>query len=158
GRFLIGSAVWRPQLDHLGVDILPLVIRYATRPGNQRGLHNLRFAVIDGQRLLAAYVDPGSIAEIHCYHPHPFYNLAESHRRLIAPSYVALVHRGLVPAGALFLQTDNPGDWKYIREIVPAFFNFQERAAPWPDAPKGRTRREIISLRRGLPIFRGQGT
>src|SRR5216684_3083585 len=44
GRFLIGSAVWRPDHDHLGIDILPVVIRYATRRGNQRGLKNLRFA------------------------------------------------------------------------------------------------------------------
>src|SRR5213079_359724 len=38
GRYLLGSAVWRPQLDHLGIDPLPVVIRYATRRGNQRGL------------------------------------------------------------------------------------------------------------------------
>src|SRR5438132_13710775 len=34
GRFLIGSAVWRPDHDHVGIDILPLVIRYATRRAN----------------------------------------------------------------------------------------------------------------------------
>ena len=35
------SAVWRPEFDHLGLDILPVVIRYATRRGNQRGLANI---------------------------------------------------------------------------------------------------------------------
>src|SRR5688500_17892279 len=50
GRFLLGSAWWRRDHDHLGIDVLPVVIRYATRRGNQRGLANLRFAVIDGQR------------------------------------------------------------------------------------------------------------
>jgi tRNA (guanine-N7-)-methyltransferase len=38
------------------------------------------------------------------------------------------------------------------------FFEFQEREGKWLDAPKGRTRREIIALRRGLPVFRGWGT
>src|SRR5438309_8951958 len=52
GRFLIGSAVWRPDYDHVGIDVLPVVIRYATRRGNQRGLSNLRFAVCDGKRFL----------------------------------------------------------------------------------------------------------
>src|SRR5712692_2993917 len=52
GRFLIGSAVWRPDHDHLGVDILPVVIRYATRRGNQRGLRNLRFAVAGAREFL----------------------------------------------------------------------------------------------------------
>ena len=37
------------------------------------------------------------------------------------------------------------------------FFEFAEREGTWPDAPKGRTRREIIALRRGLPVFRGSG-
>src|SRR5262245_52810980 len=53
GRFLLGSAVWRPDHDHLGIDALPVVIRYATRRGNRRGLHNLRFAVADAHPFLA---------------------------------------------------------------------------------------------------------
>ena len=40
---------------------------------------------------------------------------------------------------------------------MPAFFEFHEQPGPWPDAPKGRTRREIIALKRGLPVFRGWG-
>src|SRR5689334_16840857 len=46
GRFSIASALERRDHDHLAVDILPVVIRYATRRGNQRGLSNIRFAVI----------------------------------------------------------------------------------------------------------------
>src|SRR6516162_11644109 len=63
GRFLIGSAVWRPDHDHFGIDVLPLVLRYATRRGNQRGLSNLRFAAIDGLRFLENYVPAGSLTE-----------------------------------------------------------------------------------------------
>src|SRR6516162_7319028 len=122
GRFLIGSAVWRPNLDHFGIDILPLVLRYATRRANQRGLTNIRFAAIDAQRFLAD------------------------------------LHRVLAPGGQLFVQTDNAPYWEYLRTVLPAFFSMAEQPAPWPDAPKGRTRREIIALRRGLPVFRARGT
>ncbi len=158
GRFAITSAVWRPDHDHLGLDALPVVIRYATRRANQRGLRNIRFAVGDATQLLERHVEPASVAEIHCYHPQPYYDPSQVHRRLITPGFLALVHRALVHGGQFFVQTDNPGYWRYIREAVPVFFDFQERAAPWPDAPKGRTRREIIALRRGLPVFRGFGT
>jgi tRNA (guanine-N7-)-methyltransferase len=158
GRFLIGSAVWRPAHDHLGIDVLPVVIRYATRRANQRGLANIRFAVVDGKQLLERYLPPGSASEIHCYHPQPYYNPREVHKRLITPEFLALVHRTLVPGGEFFIQSDNPGYWRYIREVVPVFFDFHERIGRWPDAPKGRTRREIIALRRGLPVFRGSGT
>jgi tRNA (guanine-N7-)-methyltransferase len=157
GRFLIGSAVWRPDRDHFGIDTLPLVIRYATRRGNQRGLSNLRFSVGDARQFLERLVAPGSVAEIHCYHPQPFYDIAQVHRRLITPAFLALVHRSIIQQGLFFVQTDNPGYWRYIRTVVPFFFDFDEREQTWPDAPKGRTRREIIALRRGLPVYRGQG-
>jgi tRNA (guanine-N7-)-methyltransferase len=157
GRFLLGSAVWRPDHDHLGVDILPVVIRYATRRGNQRGLANLLFAVIGGRELLVRHIAPSSVAEIHCYHPQPYYEQSQVARRLVTPEFLALVHRSLMSGGLFVVQTDNPGYWKYLREVVPIFFDFEEMTSRWPDAPKGRTRREIIALRRGLPVFRGHG-
>ncbi len=158
GRFLIGSAVWREGMDHIGIDVKPVVIRYATRRGNQRGLTNIRFAVTDGWRLLRDLLPAGACAEVHCYHPQPYYDPAQVHRRLITPSFLALVHRALVPGGLFVIQTDNPGYWKYIRAAVPYFFDFHERIGAWPDGPKGRTRREIMAMKRGLPIFRGSGT
>jgi tRNA (guanine-N7-)-methyltransferase len=157
GRFLLGSAVWRPDHDHLGIDVLPVVIRYATRRGNQRGLTNLRFAVCDGKGFLENYLPAESATEIHCYHPQPYYDASQVHKRLITPEFLVLVHRTLTPGGQFFIQTDNPGYWMYIRKVVPVFFDFEERDKPWPDGPKGRTRREIMALRRGLPVFRGWG-
>lgn len=157
GRFLLGSAVTRPDRDHLGVDTLPLVIRYARRRGNQRGLTNLKFAVGGGRELLADHVEPGTVAEVHCYHPQPFYDAAQVHRRLITPAFLALVHRTLEPGGLVVVQTDHPGYWRYLGEVMPVFFDFVEQKQPWPDAPRGRTRREIIARRHGLTIFRGSG-
>ena len=158
GRFLIGSAVWRPAYDHLGIDVLPLVLRYATRRGNQRGLANVRFAACDGLTLVRNYLAAGGVRELHCYHPQPYHDPRETHRRLLTPMFLALVHRSLEPEGSFFVQTDNAAYWQYLRDTVPHFFDFVEHERTWPDAPKGRTRREIIALRRGLPVFRGQGT
>jgi tRNA (guanine-N7-)-methyltransferase len=158
GRFLIGSAVWRPEYDHLGIDVLPLVLRYATRRANQRGLTNVRWAALDGLALVERYLSPAAVAEIHCYHPQPYYDPAQVHRRLVAPQFLALVHRALAPGGKFFVQTDNPGYWRYMQAVAAVFFEMQVQTRTWPDAPKGRTRREIIALRRGLEVWRAWGT
>jgi tRNA (guanine-N7-)-methyltransferase len=55
------------------------------------------------------------------------------------------------------VQTDNPDYWRYIQRVVPLFFAFAEHRDPWPDAPEGRSRREILARSRGLRIFRGTG-
>jgi tRNA (guanine-N7-)-methyltransferase len=158
GRFLISSALARPECDHLGVDILPLVIRYATKRCNQRGLHNTRLAVIGAYELLAEYVTAASVSEVHLYHPQPYEKRGKLDDRLITVEFLELIRRALVPGGLFVVQTDNKHYWKDIRRFAPQLFEFEELTGPWPDAPKGRTRREIYARQHGLPIFRGQGT
>lgn len=157
GRFLLGSALARPGVDHLGVDILPVVIRYATRRANQRGLANVRWAVVGGYELLEQYVPSHTVAEIHCYHPQPHEGRHANVGRLIEPEFLALVHRALTPGGLFVIQTDNAAYWQYIVQVVPAFFEFEEHPGRWPDAPRGRTRREIYALQQSLRVFRGVG-
>lgn len=134
-----------------------MVLRYATRRANQRGLTNVRFAAADGYSFLDRHVAPHSVREVHIYHPQPYHDQRQSLRRLIAPKFLALLQRALEPEGLLFVQTDNRFYWNYMKEVLPAFFEFEERPGTWLDSPRGRTRREIIAVRRGLPIFRGSG-
>src|SRR3954452_25278752 len=157
GRFTLQSAIARPDVDFLASDLLPVVIRYATRRANQRGLHNVRFAVKDAQTLMASYVAEASVAEVHLYHPQPYHDPRQAHLRLVTPRFLADGHRGLEPGGLFVVQTDNPDYWAYMTKILPVFFAFEEHPGPWPDAPEGRSRREILARSRGLRIFRGAG-
>jgi tRNA (guanine-N7-)-methyltransferase len=158
GRFTLLSAVNRPDRDHFAIDVLPVVIRYATRRANQRGLQNARFAVKDAETFLRQYVKTSSISEIHLYHPQPYHDGRRAGRRILTPNLLADVHRLLVPGGLFVVQTDNPDYWTYMTRVIPALFEFRERREPWPDAPEGRTRREILARQRGLRIFRGEAT
>ncbi len=157
GRSALTHAYRHPDFNILAVDILPVVIRYATRRGNQRGLHQLRFAVIGGRELLEQHIPAASVTEIHCYHPQPYYRTDEVSLRLVTPDFLRLAWQALAPGGKFVLQTDHPAYWAYMKEICTFFFEFREHSAPWPDAPEGRSRRELIARSKGLSIFRGTG-
>ena len=157
GRFTLASAVAHPEWDHFAIDLLPVVIRYATRRANQRGLSNVRFAVKDAQTFLTTYVATESVSQVHIYHPQPFHDHQRAHMRLMTPAFLADVHRVLQPGGHLFLQTDNPDYWAYIRDVMPVFFAFEARHTPWPELSEGRSRRELLGRARGLTIYRGEG-
>ena len=157
GRFTLSHALQNPDWDHLGVDVLPLVVRYATKRANQRGLHNVRLAVVGAFELLDQYIAPASVAAIHLYHPQPYPDVNEAEHRLVTPDFLALVHRSLQPGGKFVVQTDNRGYWTYIRRVAPLLFDFQELNGRWPDAPAGRTRREIYARRKGMRIYKGEG-
>lgn len=154
GRFLLSSALRRPELNHLGLDILPLVIRYATKRANQRGLQHARLAVCGAHEFLEQYVAPHSIAEIHLYHPQPYRDDALAFKRLITPEFLALVHRALAADGMWIVQTDNAGYWDYLSQVAPALFAFEELSGPWPDAPRGRTRREIYARQHRMTVHK----
>jgi tRNA (guanine-N7-)-methyltransferase len=157
GRYTLISALARPEVNHFSIDVLPAVIRYATRRANQRGLHHVRFAVKDAQTFMREYVRANSIAEAHLYHPQPFHDRREAHKRVVTPQFLADVHRALGAGGLFVFQTDSPEYWQYTKAIAAPFFEFKEFARPWLDAPEGRTRREILSRSRGVEIFRGTG-
>jgi tRNA (guanine-N7-)-methyltransferase len=152
------SALTRPECDHVGLEILPAVIRYATRRANQRGLWNTRLIVCGGYEFLEGYVAPGTVSETHLYHPQPYKAESKSFKRLVTPEFLAFVRRSLAPEGLFVVQTDNRPYWQYIRQVAPAFFKFHEQHGPWPDATQGRTRREIYALKKGLAVHRGWGT
>jgi tRNA (guanine-N7-)-methyltransferase len=154
GRYLIGSVLARPERDHLGVDLVQRVVDYAAHRANKRGLANVRFIVGDGVRWLFDRIEPDSIDELHVYHPQPYYEERDVSKRMLTPEFLERAWTVLRGDGLLVLQTDNASYWKYLRKAVAKHFEPALRTLPWPDAPEGRTRREIIARQKGLAIWR----
>jgi tRNA (guanine-N7-)-methyltransferase len=156
GRFVVASALARPGVDHLGIDLVPPAIRFASLRAGQRGLTNAKFAWGDAVEFLLLRVEPGSVDEIHLYHPQPYADRSRASRRQLTPETLLATHRALRPQGTFTFQTDNPAYARWARRAVPALFEWREREGPWPDAPEGRTLREIVARRQGLEVVRAE--
>jgi tRNA (guanine-N7-)-methyltransferase len=153
GRYLIASALARPGADHLGIDLVQRAVDWAAQRANRRGLANVRFAVGDVVAWMPRF-EACSIDELHLYHPQPYYRDEDIARRLVTAAFLARAWSVLRPGGILVLQTDNKTYWSHIRRAVLRHFEPEIVSGPWPDAPLGRTRREIVARRRGLAVWR----
>lgn len=154
GRYLIGSALLRPSHDHLGIDLVQPAVDYGAHRANKRGLPNVRFVTADAVAWLHGRLAPGSVDEIHVYHPQPYYEEADARKRMLTPGFLERAWTVLRKGGLLVLQTDNKSYWRYMLQAVTKHFDAQVVPGRWPDAPEGRTRREILARRKGLVVWR----
>jgi tRNA (guanine-N7-)-methyltransferase len=154
GRFLIASALARPDALHLGIELVPQAVKFGSLRAGQRGLLNCKLAWGDATEFLLERCDEGTIDEIHLYHPRPPEAGRRAGRRQLGPEVLLGVWRALKPRGLFVFQTDNAPQASYARRAAPALFQWRERDGPWPDAPRGRTLREIVAIARGLRLTR----
>ncbi len=152
GRYLVASALARLTHDHLGIDEVQRVIDFAAHRANARGVANARFVTADAPTWLFEKLD--GLDELHVYHPQPYYEERDAAKRMLTAPFLGRAWTILRPGGLLVLQTDNKAYWKYLLKAVEKHFEAEILPGPWPDAPEGRTRRELISRRKGLTVWR----
>lgn len=158
GRFIVTSALSRPDCDHLGIELVPPAIRLGSLRAGQRGLTNCKFAWGDATEFILERTTPASVDEVHLYHPQPYFDAGKAARRQLTPEVLRAIHRALRPGGFFIFQTDNPAYFEYASAVMPLLFLFEPLDGPWPDAPEGRTLREFVARSRGLAIFKAKCT
>jgi tRNA (guanine-N7-)-methyltransferase len=151
---VIEAAASHPGRDYLGIEAVGALVEQASREAVRRGLPNARFIATDAAAWLATEAVPGSIDEIHVYHPQPYYDPGQVPLELLSREFFDRAWTLLRPDGLLVLQTDNRRYGKHLLEAVANGFEPRVHDGPWPDAPLGRTAREILARRKGLPILR----
>ena len=60
GRFLIASAIARPDHDHLGIELVPQAVKFGSLRAGQRGLTNCKFAWGDATEFLLERCEEGT--------------------------------------------------------------------------------------------------
>jgi tRNA (guanine-N7-)-methyltransferase len=100
-------AAAQPEVDLLAVDVHPAGVAALLRRIEAAGLSNVR--VVDGDAVpLLQALPAGSLREVRVFFPDPWPKARHAKRRLLRPSFAALVASRLAPGGCLHLATDWP--------------------------------------------------
>jgi tRNA (guanine-N7-)-methyltransferase len=115
-----------PGTDVLAVEVHPAGIAALLRRLEAAGLDNVRVVEGDAVPLLRALPD-GCLAQVRLFFPDPWPKARHAKRRLLRPSFAALVAARLAPGGFLHLATDWPAYAEHAREALAGWEVTEDR-------------------------------
>ena len=151
GRFLIGTATERPEVNLIGIEKSLHYHRVIRDRILKRNLRNIRLINHDAFLVMREMLPEASISEIHVYFPDPWPRKKEKKRRIIRPDVLEQMKRVLVPGGSGIYVTDHKEYFEEAAPHVEAAFR-SERRIPGPDDPP-RTNYEAKYRAEGRPIY-----
>jgi tRNA (guanine-N7-)-methyltransferase len=152
GRFLLETAMERPDVNLIGIEKSLHYHRFIRNRFLKRDLRNVRLINHDAFVVLQKMIPDRSIAELHVYFPDPWPRTREKKRRIIRPDALAEFRRVLVDGGMGIFVTDHEEYFHVAAPLVEAEFPRSERRVPGPDDPP-RTNYEAKYREEGRPIF-----
>ena len=152
GRFLLETAMERPDLNIIGIEKSLHYHRVIRDRFLKRDLRNVRLINHDAFGVLQKMIPDASLAEVHIYFPDPWPRKRERKRRIIRPEALEAIKRVLVDGGMGIYVTDHQEYFESAAPLVEAAFVRSERRIPGPDDPP-RTNYEAKYREEGRPIF-----
>lgn len=151
GRFLVGTATERPDLNLIGIEKSLHYHRVIRDRVLKRHLTNVRLINHDAFLVLRDMIPDASIAEVHIYFPDPWPRKKEQKRRIIRTEVLAEIRRVLVKGGMAIYVTDHREYFEVAAPLIESEFR-SERRIPGPDDPP-RTNYEAKYRAEGRPIY-----
>ena len=151
GRFLIATAMERPDRNFVGIEKSLHYHRVIADRVRRRGLQNIRIINHDAFLVMQKMIADATIAEVHIYFPDPWPRPKEQKRRIIRPEALEEIKRVLVPGGRGIYVTDHRQYFEKASPLIAQHFNAETRI-PGPDDPP-RTNYEAKYRAEGRPIF-----
>jgi len=151
GRFLIASALERPDRNFIGIEKSLHYTRVLRERVGKRGLKNVRLINYDAFPVLQRMVCDKCISEIHIYFPDPWPRKKEQKRRIIRSEVLAEMRRVLVDGGTGVYVTDHREYFEVAAPLIVQFFESKTRI-PGPDDPS-RTNYEAKYRAEGREIY-----
>lgn len=127
GEALLEFAKANPQIDCLGIEVHRPGVGHLLLGVHEAGLKNVRVVCHDAVEVLQRFAAQ-SISFLHIFFPDPWHKKRHHKRRLIQPSFVALISPLMKGDGLLRLATD----WEHyalqMREVLDASADFENVA------------------------------
>lgn len=151
GRFLIASAMERPDHNFIGIEKSLHYYRVIRERVEKRALTNIRLINHDAFLVMRDMLPDASIEEIHIYFPDPWPRKRERKRRIIRAEVLVEICRILLPGGWGIFVTDHEGYFDAAAPLIAEFFRAEARE-PGPDDPP-RTNYEAKYRAEGRGVY-----
>jgi tRNA (guanine-N7-)-methyltransferase len=161
GSFLVQYAARHPEWNFIGVERLLGRLRKIDRKGRRAGLANVRAVRIEAAYFLQYLLPKNSVAALHVYFPDPWPKRKHRKNRLVNEIFPGLARAALVPAGMIYVRTD---DADYFAQMNAVFGNcafFQPAPTPeelsqvLTDFERGFAARGVQTLRAAWKLSGG---
>jgi tRNA (guanine-N7-)-methyltransferase len=156
GETLVEQAAANPDRDFIGIEVHEPGIGHCMLKADEAGITNLRLINHDAIEVLTHQVPHGSLSRLNLYFPDPWPKKRHHKRRIIAPSFLALVADRLTAAGTLNIATDWANYAEHIDDALSRCDRFRciERREHDGQQPLDRpqTKFERRGLRKGHRI------
>jgi len=129
-------AAGMPEANFVGVEVHTPGVGSLLKLIGEQGLQNLRLIQHDAFEVVTHMIAPASLAGVHVFFPDPWHKARHNKRRLIQPSFVALLASRIAPGGYLHCATDWQEYAAQMLEVLgaePSLQNTTTDYAPRPD-------------------------
>ncbi|SFP83593.1 tRNA (guanine-N7-)-methyltransferase [Amycolatopsis arida] len=131
-------AAAEPEVNYVAVEVYKAGLGQLMLRADKLGLRNLRLLHGDAVVLLTEHVAPATLAGVRIFFPDPWPKKRHHKRRLVQPSFVALVASRIAPGGALHLATDWENYAEQMLEVCSAEPLLCNRFPDWAPRPPWR--------------------
>lgn len=136
GATLFELARRHPQWNFIGIEVHRPGVGHLLKLAGEHDVKNIRVSSRDAIEVLEKQIPDASLHRVMLYFPDPWPKKRHHKRRIVQPSFAALVARKLVPQGEFHLATDWENYAEHMKDVLdasPDFVNTADGYAPRPE-------------------------
>ncbi|MET8847159.1 tRNA (guanosine(46)-N7)-methyltransferase TrmB [Amycolatopsis sp. NPDC004625] len=127
-----------PELNYVAAEVYDPGLGQLMLRAEKLGVENLRLLHGDAVVLLTEHVEPDSLHGVRLFFPDPWPKKKHHKRRIVSPSFAALVASRLAPGGTFHLATDWENYAEQMLEVCSAEPALKNRYDGWAPRPEWR--------------------